>query len=201
MINYNELKPGVIFILDGQPYQVMEFGFMRMQQRKPVAQTKIRNLITNKTMSRNFQHTDSFEEANINYKTVKFLYSHPDKRYSISNGASRNKYIFCEDNNPGQRFEISEEQINTMGPYLKPNSPVEVVEFNGKIISVNLPIKMDFKVIEAPPNIKGNTAQGGVKAVKIETGAMINVPLFVEAGDVIRINTETGDYVERVGKG
>lgn len=188
MINYNELKPGVIFTLDGQPYQVMEFGFMRMQQRKPVAQTKIKNLITGKTISRNFQHTDSFEEANINYKTVKFLYNH------------RDKYIFCEEDNPGQRFEISEEQVSTMGPYLKPNSPVEVVEFNDKIISVNLPIKMDFKVTEAPPNIKGNTAQGGVKAVKIETGAMVNAPLFVEAGDIIRINTETGDYVERVGK-
>jgi len=200
MINYNDLKPGVIFILDGQPYQVMEFSFLRMQQRKPVAQTKIKNLITGKTISRNFQHTDSFEEANINYKTVKFLYGHPDKRSSISNGASRNKYVFCENDNSAQRFEMSEEQIGTMGPYLKPNSPVEVVEFNDKIISVNLPIKMDFKVVEAPPSIKGNTAQGGVKAIKIETGTMINAPLFIKAGDIIRVNTETGDYVERVEK-
>jgi len=83
MINYNDLKPGVIFILDGQPYQVMEFSFMRMQQRKPVAQTKIKNLITGKTISRNFQHTDSFEEANIEYRDVKFLY------------ANRGKFVFC----------------------------------------------------------------------------------------------------------
>lgn len=188
MINYNDLKPGVIFVLDGQPYQVMEFGFMRMQQRKPVAQTKIKNLITGKTMSRNFQHTDSFQEADIQYRDVKFLY------------ASRGKYVFCEMNDPSKRFEMSEEQIGNIGPYLKPNNPIEIVEFDDKIINVNLPIKMDFKVIEAPPNIKGNTAQGGVKAVKIETGAMVNVPLFVESGDIIRINTETGDYTERVGK-
>jgi len=96
---------------------------------------------------------------------------------------------------------MSEEQIGHIGPYLKPNSAIEIVEFDGKIINVNLPIKMDFKVIEAPPSIKGNTAQGGVKAVKIETGTMVNVPLFVETGDIIRINTDTGDYAERVSKG
>jgi len=200
MISYNDLKPGVVFILDGQPYQVVEFNFLRMQQRKPVAQTKIKNLITGKSISRNFQHTDSFEEANIDYKTVKFLYGYPDRKSLISNGTSRSKYVFCENDNSSQRFEMSKEQIGSMGPYLKPNSPVDVTEFNGKIIGVNLPIKMDFKVIEAPPSIKGNTAQGGVKAVKIETGTMINVPLFVEAGDIIKVNTETGDYVERVGK-
>jgi elongation factor P len=104
-------------------------------------------------------------------------------------------------NDPSKRFEMNEEQIGNIGPYLKSNGPVEIVEFEGKIINVNLPVKMDFKVIEAPPSIKGNTAQGGVKAVKIETGAMVNVPLFVESGDIIRINTETGDYTERVGKG
>jgi elongation factor P len=188
MINYNDLRPGVVFILDGQPYQVLEFNFLRMQQRKPVAQTKIRNLISGKVISRNFQHTDSLEEASIDYRNVKFLYGHGDK------------YVFCEINDPSKRFEISEEQIGDMGHFLKPNSEIQVVEFKGKIINVNLPIKMEFKVIESPPSIKGNTAQGGVKAVKIETKAMINAPLFVEQGDIIKINTQTGEYVERVEK-
>jgi elongation factor P len=188
MINYNDLKPGVIFILDKQPYQVVEFNFLRMQQRKPVAQTKIKNLISGKVISRNFQHTDSFEEANIEYREVKFLYSH------------RDKYVFCEVNDPSKRFEISAEQIGDMGRFLKPNSTISIMEFEGKIINVNLPIKMDFKVIEAPPSIKGNTAQGGIKAVKIETGAMINAPLFIEAGDIIKVNTQSGEYAERAGK-
>ena len=78
---------------------------------------------------------------------------------------------------------------------------MEAILFEGKIITVDLPIKMDFKVIEAPPAIRGDTAQGGVKQVKIETGATINVPLFINEGDVVRINTETGEYVERVEKG
>jgi elongation factor P len=189
MISYNNLRPGVIFLLDGQPYQVLEFNFLRMQQRKPVAQTKIKNLISGKIISRNFQPSETFEEAEVIYRQVKFLYSHKDK------------FVFCEINDPSKRFELDQEQIGNMKLYLKPNNSIDVMEFNDKIININLPIKMDFRVIEAPPGIKGNTAQGGVKAVKIETGAMVNVPLFVNSGDIVKINTETGDYVERVDKG
>jgi len=189
MINYNDLKPGTVFILDGQPYQVVEFNFVRMQQRKPVAQTKIKNLINGKIISRSFQHTESFAEAEIKYREVKFLYVH------------RNKFVFCEISDPSKRFEIAEEQIGDAAKFLKPNSNIDVMEFEDKIVNVFLPIKMEFKVIEAPPSIKGNTAQGGVKAVKIETGTLINVPLFIEQGDIIRINTQNGEYTERVEKG
>lgn len=188
MLNYNELKPGVFFIMDGEPYQVLEFGFMRMQQRKPVAQTKIKNMITGKVLNRNFQHTDSFAEAEIDYKKVKFLYAH------------RDKFIFCEPQNPSARFELDAEAIGEKAKFFKPNSEVEIVKFKEKIISVNLPIKMQFKVIEAPPSIKGNTAQGGNKAIKIETGAMISAPLFVNEGDIIEVNTQTGEYTGRVSK-
>ncbi len=188
MLNYNELKPGVFFVMDNEPYEVLEFGFMRMQQRKPVAQTKIKNLITGKVLNRNFQHTDSFEEAEIDYKKVKFLYAH------------RDKFIFCELNNPSTRFELPQSAIGEQAKFLKPNSEVEVVSFKEKIINVNLSIKMQFKVIEAPPSIKGNTAQGGNKMVKIETGILINAPLFVEEGDIIELNTQTGEYTGRVNK-
>jgi elongation factor P len=188
MLSYSELRPGVFFILDGQPYEVLEFSFLRMQQRKPVAQTKIKNLISGKIISRNFQPNETFEEAAINYKDVKFLYSH------------RDKFVFCETNNPSQRFELNEQQIGDLTKFLKPNGQVEVIEFEGKIINIALPVKMDFKVIEAPPGIKGDTAQGGTKAVKIETGATINVPLFIDEGDIIRVNTQTGLYTERVEK-
>ncbi len=120
MINYNQLKPGVIFILDGEPHEVMEFSFMRMQQRKPVAQTKIKNLITGKILSRTFQHSDSFEEANIEKKNVKYLYSH------------RGEYWFADANNPSDRFELSEEQIGNATHFLKPNTIVETPCFYGK---------------------------------------------------------------------
>ena len=185
MLNYNELKPGAIFVMDGQPYEVLEFAFLRMQQRKPVAQTKIKNLITGKMLSRNFQSSESFPEAEIEYKKVKFLYSH------------RDKFVFCELSNPSTRFEISAELIGDKAKFLKPNSEIETTLFEKKIIGVNLPIKMNFKVIEAPPAIRGNTAQGGNKMVVIETGAQIAAPLFINEGDIIVVNTQTGDYTER----
>ena len=188
MFNYNKLKPGTVFILDGEPYEVLEFSFLRMQQRKPVAQTKIRNIITGKILSRNFQHTENFQEAEIDYKKVKFLYSH------------RDKFIFCDIQNPSDRFELPAEIIGDKAKFLKPNSEVEIVSFQGKIVNVRLPIKMDFKVIEAPPAIRGNTAQGGTKVITIETGVQVTVPLFINENDIIRINTQTGEYVERVEK-
>jgi len=188
MLNYNELKPGVFFVMDNEPYEVLEFGFMRMQQRKPVAQTKIKNMLTGKVLNRNFQQTDSFQEAAIDYKKVKFLYAH------------RDKFMFCELNNPSIRFELPPSAIGEQTKFLKSNSEVEVVSFKEKIINVNLPIKMQFKVVEAPPSIKGNTAQGGNKAVKIETNAMVSAPLFISEGDIIEVNTQTGEYSGRVNK-
>ncbi len=189
MLSYTDLRQGTIFILDNQPYQVLEFNFLRMQQRKPVAQTKIKNLITGKIISRNFQPSETFAEAEIKLKEVKFLYSY------------RDKFVFCEINDPSKRSELSAEQIGDLSKFLKPDSTVKVMEFKGKVINLDLPIKMDFNVIEAPPSVRGNTAQGGTKSVKIETGVMINAPLFIEQGDIIRINTHTGEYVERVEKG
>ena len=200
MINYNELKPGVVFILNGEPYEVLEFSFSRMQQRKPVAQTKIRNIITGKILSRNFQHTESFQEAEIDYKKVKFLYSHsPASTRHL--GEAGDKFIFCDIQNPSDRFELPAEAIGDKARFFKQNSEVEIVSFKGKTINVRLPIKMDFKVIEAPPAIRGNTAQGGTKTVTIETGAQIQVPLFINEDDIIRINTQTGEYTERIEKG
>lgn len=188
MLSYNDLKSGVIFLLAGQPWQVLESNFLRMQQRKPVNQTKIKNLITGKTVSRNFQPSDNFEEAEISLQEIIFLFNH------------RDKYVFCQKDNRGQRFEIGQELLGESTKFLKADTPLQAVNFKGKIINVKLPVKMDFKVIEAPPGLKGDTAQGGTKIVTIETGASVSVPLFVNAGDIVRLNTQTGEYTERIKK-
>jgi elongation factor P len=188
MLSYNELKPGVLFILDGQPFEVLESEFVRMQQRKPVMKTKIRNLISGKIIEKSFQPTDQFEEAEIEKFEAKFLYSF------------RDEFWFCELNNPKNRFMLKSEILGERTQFLKPELEVSVIKFNGKIININLPIKIDYKVIEAPPGIRGDTAQGGNKTVVIESGAKIAVPLFINEGDVIKINTQTGEYVERVEK-
>ena len=96
---------------------------------------------------------------------------------------------------------LTEELIGEATNFLKANTMLDAIEYNGNIINIELPVKMEFKVLEAPPAIRGDTAQGGVKQVKIETGASINVPLFISQDDIVRVNTETGQYVERVEKG
>jgi elongation factor P len=189
MLNYNELKPGKYIILDGQPYVVLEFNFLRMQMRKPVAQTKIKNLISGKVIEKTFQQMDKFEEAEIETKTIKFLYSH------------KNEFWFCEEKNPSARFKLDENLIGNYTDLMKQNSEIEAIIFNNQIIGIKLPIKIELKVIEAPPSTKGNTAQGGTKQVKLETGAVINVPLFINEGDIVKINTETKEYTERAEKG
>lgn len=185
MLAYNQLNPGVYFIYEGQPYIVMSSQPLRMQQRKPVFQTRMRNVLNGKIIEHNFMISDMLEEADIQKKVVKFLYT------------NRGEYWFADIKDASKRYKIAEDIIGTSAKFLKPNTEVTALEFNGTAINVDLPIKMDFEVVEAPPSIKGNTAQGGNKQVKLETGAMINVPLFVNEGDRVRVNTQTGEYVER----
>lgn len=189
MIGPNELKPGVYFIYEGQPYEVVETHHLKMQQRRPVVQTKMKNILSGKTLERNIQQSDMFEEANIEKKSVMFLYSH------------REDYWFSEKNDSSNRFKLDSNVIGDGIRFLKPNIDVEAVTFNNKIINIILPIKISYKVTESPPGIRGDTAQGGVKQVKIETGAIISVPLFVNQDDMIVVNTQTGNYVERESKG
>lgn len=188
MLSYTDLTKGILFIMDGQPWEVLESHFLRMQQRKAVVQTKIRNLISGKIVDRNFQASDEFEEAEIEKKSAVFIYNH------------RGEYWFTEGEDSKNRFMLSVEILGEAAKFLKPNTKVATVVFGGKVIKVSLPVKMEFEVIEAPPAIRGNTAQGGTKVVTIEGGTKISAPLFVNQGDIVRINTETGDYVERVEK-
>lgn len=187
-LGVNELKSKTFFIYEDQPYIVLETHHLKMQQRRPTVQVKMKNLINGKVLERNFAQSDVFEEADVEKQRVKCLYGY------------RGQYWFVNEKDPSKRFELSEEILGDSTKFLKANTVLEAVAFEGKIITVELPVKMEFKVIEAPPTVKGNTAQGGVKQVKIETGATVNAPLFINEGDIIRINTEAGEYVERVEK-
>jgi len=187
-LDYNDLRIGTTFIYGGQPYEVLEFAFVRMQQRKAVAQVKMKNLINGKVISRNFHQSETFEEAEIMREPVKFLYHH------------KGQYWFSPPDNPKGRFFLTDEAVGTAGQFLKPEDQVTAIKFQDKIINVKAPIKVDLTVKDAPPGIRGDTAQGGNKTAELETGAKIQVPLFINSGDVVRINTETGEYVERVEK-
>ena len=188
MLSYNELKIGTMFKFEGIPYEVTEYEFLRMQQRKPVAKTKIRNLFTGQILERNFHQNEALESIEVDKITITYLYNH------------RGEFWFCEKGNPKNRFKIPEEKIGPQSRFLKPNSDITAMKLDEQILTIKGPIKADLKVTEAPPGERGNTAQGGSKMAILETGAQVAVPLFVNTGDVIRINTETGQYTERVEK-
>jgi len=188
MLSYSELKPGMIIEWEGAAYQVLEADFLRMQQRKPVMKTKLRDLVTGKVRDHSFQPSDAIDQAEITRMEARFIYE------------SRGEYWFHEEGNPKNRFSFSSDQLGDVANYLKPTASVSVLSYKEKIASIDLPIKMDFEVTEAPPAIKGDTASGGSKQVIIETGAKISTPFFIQTGDVIRVNTHTGEYVERVEK-
>ena len=186
MLEYNEITVHKFIIFENEPWEVVGSHVFRKQQRKPVNAVKLRNLITGRITELSFHVSDKVEEAEISKKPVKYLYT------------NRGEYWFSEANDPSKRFKLEEELIGQAAKFLKPNIVVDAMLFDERIIGLKLPIKMELKVVEAHEATKGNTAQGATKAVKLETGAEVQVPMFIKEGDVVRINTETGEYTDRV---
>ena len=141
MLTYNDLKKGVLFVLEGQPYEVLEYEFLRMQQRKPVSKTKIKNLITGKIVERNFHQNENFQEAEIEKEPVKYLYNH------------RDEFWFSKKDDPSKRFAFKEDIVGAAARFLKPNTEVMAVKFGDQIMNIQAPIKVDLKVKETPPGI------------------------------------------------
>jgi len=195
VLSYSEVIPKKIILHEGEPFEVLSSHVFRMQMRKPVNQTKLRSLKTGRVVERSFHQAETVEEADVEYKDITFLYSKPGLP-----AGRQGEYWFCEKDNPKNRFKLPEEVIGESGHFLKQNSDVGSVVFDEVVIGITLPIKLELKVTDAPPAIKGNTVQGGTKIVTLETGATVNAPMFINEGDIIRVNTTTGEYVERVEK-
>jgi len=189
MKNYGDITNGDYVLVDRQPFQVIDTTFIQMQQRRPTMELKIRNLRNGQVLTRTFKSQHPVDEVEIEKEAIQFLYGH------------RGEFWFSKPNDPKSRFSMKTELIGDNGAYLKPNMEVTAIKYNDEIINIQLPIKADYKVIEAPPGVKGDTASGGNKQVIIEGGAKVAVPLFINQGDIIRINTETGLYAERMEKG
>lgn len=188
MLSINDLQKDTIFLFEGAPYKVLEIQHKKMARQGATVQVKIKNLVSGSTLSRSFFPSDKFEEAELEKRSLLFLYEH------------RGEYGFVLPQNRSQRFILKVDEVGDKAQFLKSNLEVTAVFFNGNIISIELPIKVDYTVAEAPPGIRGDTASGGSKPVKIETGATVQTPLFINVGDTIRVNTEKGEYVERVKK-
>ena len=182
----NDIKQGLTIIYNGEPCKVIQAKFVRMQQRKPVMQTKLKNLINGKVIEYNFKPGEKVETGNLDRKKVTFLYT------------AGNESSFM-DAQTYEQISLPKDQLSNLLNFLKDGSEVNLLYFNDQPINVELQPKMNFKVTSAPEGIKGDTAQGKVtKTAEIETGFQVQVPLFVKEGDTIKVNTETGEYVERV---
>ena len=184
-MDYTELRKGTRIIMEGDPWLVTEYEFMRMQQRKATVKCTLKNLITGRTLHRSFQPSDNIEEAQLENRHSQFLYREGDN------------FTFMDEENFDQ-FEMRLEQIGDAPNYLLESMGVDVTYFQGNPISLQLPAKVALKVVETPPGVRGDTATGGSKKAKLETGMSLTVPLYIEEGESIRVNTENGQFVERV---
>lgn len=188
MLSINDLEPGSLIIIEGAPFQILEVAHQHIGRGGSSIQTKIRHLKTGQVLSRNFKPADTFPEADVEKKPLKFLYHH------------RDDFKFIEPTKPQNRMPVTKETLGDAVKWLKPNMELTGIFFNGELMSFILPIKMDFEVAEAPPGLQGDRSSAGSKIVTLETGATVQVPLFINTGDIIRINTTTGEYAERVKK-
>lgn len=188
IIDYNEIKPGKCIVLNGEPYMVMSSHVAQKQKRRPTNQTKLKHLVTGRVIEQTFQQSDKGEEADIETKEIKYLYTNKGESW------------FCDAKDASNRFKLEDSILEGKQKFLKPNTLVDAMLFDDEVIGVRFPIKVELLVKEAAPAVRGNTVSGGSKQVVLETGATINVPLFINEGDLVRINTETGEYAERADK-
>ncbi len=185
MLGMNELRTGVVFKKDDEPYLILWSNFLRMAQRKPVRQAKVKNLITGKILELSFKLDDRFEEADVQRVKASYLY-HDDATATFMNQETYDQ------------FSIEMESVRDALPYLTEGSEATVVTFEGRPIGVEVPKKVEMTVTETADAVRGDTAQGAVmKEAKLENGSTVKVPMFIKQGDMIRINTDTGEYVER----
>lgn len=179
-----DLKVGKVVKMKEDPYLIVRAEFNRKQQRKPVMRTKLKNLKNGSVLEKTFLSGEGFEFADIKTQKIQYLYKTNDQAFFM------NEQTF-------EQFEMPLDMIEGAVPYLLDGTTVDGVFYEGNMISISLPPKMVFKVIETTPGVKGDTATGGSKPATLETGLVIDVPLFINEGDKVRVNTETGEYVER----
>ena len=185
-INFSDLSRGLVIELDSQPWQVMDYERHKMQQRAPVTRIKLKNLLTGAVVERTFQRYDTaFSVADMDNRQAEYMYT--DGTF----------YHFI-DQETFDQYELTKELLGDNLNYLKEQMVIEVVFYNGNAININLPTHVELEVKEPPPSFRGDTAQGGNKPATLETGLRITVPMFITPGTVVRVDTRTGEYTERV---
>ncbi len=187
-LSYNEILPKKVIEFNDEPCLVLSAHVFRKQQRKPVNNTKLKGLKSGRVIENTFHVNETAVEADLETRSVTFIYQKPGE------------YWFHTTGTPSDRFTLSEAVLGEQARFLLPRSEYDALIYQEEVIGLKFPIKIEVKVTEAMPAVKGNTSSGAQKEVTIETGATIMVPMFINEGDIIKINTETGEYAERAEK-
>jgi elongation factor P len=185
MIDVNELRKGVTFELDGELYKVLDYQHHKPGRGKAVIRTTILNLRTGVSIDKNFISGDRVQDIRLDHHTVQYLYSDGDLYYFM-------------DTDTYEQPSLSAETLGEAVNYLTDGLTLELSTYEGEPIDIELPITVELEVVEAPPGFAGDTATGATKEVTLETGLKVQVPLFVEKGDHIKVDTRTGEYLTRV---
>ncbi len=185
MYSTSDFRNGLKIEIDGVPYTIIYFQHVKPGKGGAFVRTKLKNLLSGGVVDRTFRAGEKVKRPDIKESSMQFLYSDGEG------------YHFM-DMESYEQITVPEEQVGDGRDFLKENTVVDVLEFNGRVIGIDLPNFVELKVVETEPGVKGDTATGGSKPAKLETGAVVNVPLFIDEGDVLKIDTRTGEYVERV---
>ena len=185
MLSLPQVKVGTKIEFEGDPYEIVWREHSKIGRGGAVLRTKMKNLRTGNVVSRTFQGNETLPQADLSQSKAQYLYNDGEK-------------FFFMDASSYEQFSLNKKQLGEGNRYLVEGTTVTMLIFNGEPINIDLPIKIDLKVIDSPPALRGNTADGGTKIVKLETGYNLNVPLFIKECDIIKVNTQDGRYVERV---
>jgi len=187
-VQYNEITVKKTVTMDGDPYLVISNSIAKKDRQKASNNVRMKNLRTGAVIEKTFHQSDVLTDADLEKKTVKYLYT------------NRGESWFCDIDNPKDRFALGTEVVGDMAKFVPENSEVQALLFEEKIMSVTTPVKVELKVKEAPEAVKGNTSSGATKEVILQTGYAVQAPQFINTGDIIAINTDSGQYTERIEK-
>ena len=185
MITSNDFRPGVTIEIDGQVWQVVEFQHVKPGKGAAFVRTKYKNIITGAVLEKSFRPTEKFPQARIDRVDMSYLYN-DGELYNFMNTETYDQIALTAD------------QVGDSLKFVKENEVVKVCSYNGNVYAIEPPLFVELEVIETEPGFAGNTAQGATKPATVETGAQVQVPLFVNQGDKLKIDTRTGEYLSRV---
>jgi elongation factor P len=187
MIETNDFKKNLKIQIDGQPYVILDFQHVKPGKGNQFTRCKLRNMITGSNLERTFKSGEKFEVPDVSGQEVQFLYK-DDSGYSFMNKSSY------------EQFTLNDTDVGNSKDFIVENLMCNILFFNGKVIGVDVPNQVELKVTVTDPGLKGNTVSGGSKPATLETGFIVQVPLHINEGDVLKIDTRTGEYLERINK-